>query len=158
MDSSVHYTLPKSTMHYKTVTDYINNFGFLGSYPVSFIGQSDYFTETGCAPLYSVHPEDDHKTGVLTINMMIEMTFLGISWHLSNLDDLDKIIKAIVDYKEYADRYVEPNEDLKIYMKKIEVFIPHLNRLQQQRENRSMKATTRIVNLFSALSNVIQGR
>lgn len=158
IDPNSPHKLAKSTLNYSTVTQYINEHGFFGSYPVSFNGQPDYFTETGCAPLFSVHPNDDYSTGVMTINQMIEMTFLGIPWQLGNREEITVIMKAVADYKEYVNKLVSPGEDIIIYIQKIDVFIKHINRLQQEYEYETNKTKPRIVDIFSALGSMIISR
>lgn len=103
------YEIPRSRGMFRTLADVINHKHFKAIYPESFGTVPKYFRDTGISPYYEIMPGNDYANGVLTINMMIELTVSGYKWQLVRDQDVPIILMIVEEYYSQLKAILKPN-------------------------------------------------
>jgi hypothetical protein len=137
------YKIPRSGGIFNSLADVINNKHFKGIYPESFSIIPRYFRDNGISPYYEVTPGSDYSRGVLTINIMIELTACNYKWQLSRDQDVGIIIGIAEAYYEQLRKRLRPEstrtEDIRnaAYANKLTKFLQvmhnYANKLRKQK-------------------------
>ncbi len=103
------YEIPRSRGMFRTLAEVINRKHFKAIYPESFGTVPKYFRDTGISPYYEIMPGNDYANGVLTINMMIELTVSGYKWQLVRDQDVPIILMIVEEYYSQLKAILKPN-------------------------------------------------
>lgn len=103
------YEIPRSRGMFRTLAEVINRKHFKAIYPESFGTVPKYFRDTGISPYYEIMPGNDYANGVLTINMMIELTVSGYRWQLVRDQDVPIILMIVEEYYSQLKALLKPN-------------------------------------------------
>ena len=103
------YEIPRSRGMFRTLAEVINRKHFKAIYPESFGTVPKYFRDTGISPYYEIMPGNDYANGVLTINMMIELTVSGYKWQLVRDQDVPIILMIVEEYYSQLKALLKPN-------------------------------------------------
>ena len=103
------YEIPRSRGMFRTLAEVINRKHFKAIYPESFGTVPKYFRDTGISPYYEIMPGNDYANGVLTINMMIELTVSGYKWQLVRDQDVPIILMIAEEYYSQLKAILKPN-------------------------------------------------
>lgn len=103
------YEIPRSRGMFRTLAEVINRKHFKAIYPESFGTVPKYFRDTGISPYYEIMPGNDYANGVMTINMMIELTVSGYKWQLVRDQDVPIILMIVEEYYSQLKAILKPN-------------------------------------------------
>lgn len=103
------YEIPRSKGIFRTLAEVINRKHFKAIYPESFGTVPKYFRDTGISPYYEIMAGNDYANGVLTINMMIELTVSGYKWQLVRDQDVPIILMIVEEYYSQLKTLLKPN-------------------------------------------------
>lgn len=152
------YSRPRSHLNYQTIDEVINHKPYHGKYPESFSEVPDYFKNSGISPYCEVSTVVDYSPGVMTIDLMIELTANNQPWSLKYEQDIYEILGIAQDYRKQLESTITEakttdNLRRKAYLAKLDKFIKLMEDAKYRCDRRHGRPG-RVSNIFEVLKKL----